>query len=231
MKWIVITTPDFIENEAEYINQLFECGIDLLHLRKPDSDMADCELLIKDIDPKWYPQIVVHNHFPLCQKYHLHGIHLNRRNNKIPKGFKGSISCSCHSFEEVEIALNIKETKTKEGDKILDKSQTSASKYNYVFLSPIFDSISKQGYNHSFSNRDLEEAATKGIINDKVIALGGITFPYIPQLRAWNFGGAAFLGDVWNRRNQSNWTEYLAGIRKRIIPNSSQNSLQGSNVW
>ena len=29
MKWIVITLPDFIENESTYINQLFKAGIDL----------------------------------------------------------------------------------------------------------------------------------------------------------------------------------------------------------
>ena len=27
MKWIVITLPDFIENESTYINQLFKAGI------------------------------------------------------------------------------------------------------------------------------------------------------------------------------------------------------------
>ena len=37
MKWIIITTPTFISHEAKYIDQLFEAGIDLLHLRKPDS--------------------------------------------------------------------------------------------------------------------------------------------------------------------------------------------------
>ena len=101
MKWIVITRPDFIENEANYINQLFEAGLDLLHLRKPDSCIADCERLLQEINPKWYPGIVVHDHFSLCGKYHLHGIHLNRRNHQVPDGFQGSLSRSCHSFEEV----------------------------------------------------------------------------------------------------------------------------------
>lgn len=211
MKWIVITMPNFIENEASYINQLFESGIDLLHLRKPQSSITDCEHLLQEIDSKWHQQIVVHDHFELCEKYHLHGIHLNRRNHEISKDFKGSQSCSCHSFEEVK--------------------KNTAGQYDYVFLSPIFDSISKQGYNHSFSNKDLEDAATNGLINSKVIALGGITSIYIPQLRAWNFGGAAFLGDIWNRRHESNWTEYLADIKRRLIPNSSRNSLSSSNVW
>lgn len=52
MKWIIITTPTFISHEAKYIDQLFEAGIDLLHLRKPDSTPEECELLIQKIDPK-----------------------------------------------------------------------------------------------------------------------------------------------------------------------------------
>lgn len=85
MKWIIITTPTFISHEAKYIDQLFEAGIDLLHLRKPDSTPEECEQLLQKIDPKWYPQIVIHDHFELCGKYHLHGIHLNRRNNQIQR--------------------------------------------------------------------------------------------------------------------------------------------------
>ena len=105
MKWIVITLPDFIENEATYINKLFDAGIDLLHLRKPESNIEECKRLIQEIDKKWHKKIVVHDHFELCQEFHLHGIHLNRRNHEIPEGFQGSISQSCHSFKEVEQAL------------------------------------------------------------------------------------------------------------------------------
>lgn len=178
MKWIVITRPDFIDNEATYINQLFEQGIDLLHLRKPDSSKEDYERLIQEIEEKWRAQIVIHDHFELCEKYHLQGIHLNRRNNQAPHAFHGSISRSCHSLEEV-IA--------------------SKDSFDYVFLSPIFDSISKKGYQHAFSDETLYLAAKEGIIDKKVIALGGITDEKIPQLKAWNFGGAAFLGDIWGK--------------------------------
>ena len=167
MKWIVITMPDFIENEANYINQLFEAGLDLLHLRKPESCIDDCERLLQEINPKWYPRIVVHDHFSLCQKYHLHGIHLNSRNHQVPDGFQGSLSRSCHTFREVTAAQK-------------------EAVFSYVFLSPIFDSISKKGYKHNFSNKDLDDAGNNGIINEKVIALGGVIPQFIPQLRAWN---------------------------------------------
>lgn len=54
MKWLVITLPDFIENESTYINQLFKTGIDLLHLRKPESNIEECKRLIQEIDKKWH---------------------------------------------------------------------------------------------------------------------------------------------------------------------------------
>ena len=212
MKWIVITMPDFIENEANYINQLFEAGLDLLHLRKPDSRIEDCERLLQETNPKLHPRIVVQDHFSLCKKYHLHGIHLNRRNHQVPDGFQGSLSRSCHSFEEVTEAQ-------KEGV------------FSYVFLSPIFDSISKKGYKHNFANKDLEDAGNNGIINEKVIALGGIIPQFIPQLRAWNFGGAAFLGDIWNRRQEADWSEYLSDVRKCLSHATQKNTHNSTNVW
>ena len=190
MKWIIITTPTFISHEAKYIDQLFEAGIDLLHLRKPDSTPEECEQLIQKIDPKWYPQIVIHDHFELCEKYHLHGIHLNRRNSQIPEKFQGSISRSCHSFEEVTESLDNANPDFPKGSK---------TTFDYVFLSPIYDSISKQGYCHAFTSEQLTEAAKEGIINERVFALGGITEANIPQLEAWHFGGAAMLGNVWNQ--------------------------------
>lgn len=226
MKWIVITLPEFIRNEAGYIEQLFESGIDLLHLRKPEASLEDYENLIQKIDAKWYPQIVIHEHFELCEKYQLHGIHLNKRNSGIPKDYKGHISRSCHNFQEVTAALNIPSKENPEGN-----APASKSIYDYVFLSPIFDSISKKDYRHSFTNKDLEDAAYYGIINEKVIALGGVIPEFIPQLRAWNFGGAAFLGAVWNERHKYDWPDYLNNIQKRLTPSKAKNTLNGSNIW
>jgi thiamine-phosphate pyrophosphorylase len=66
--------------------------------------------------------------------------------------------------------------------------------FDYVFLSPIFDSISKAGYKSAFTEEMLKEASDKGIIDEKVVALGGVTFDKIPYLKKLNFGGAAMMG-------------------------------------
>ncbi len=191
MKWIVITPPNFVEREADFINHLFDMGLNLLHLRKPSASATDCKPLLDAIDSKWHSQIVVHDHFSLGDEYPLHGIHLNSRHPQAPIGFKGSLSRSCHSLEEV---------------------QQYKSSCDYVFLSPIFDSISKQGYASHFTPAVLSQAALDGIIDDKVFALGGITLAHLPLLKAYHFGGAAFLGDIWGRRTSEQRDEYLKAI-------------------
>ena len=192
MKWIVITSPDFLSGEALFINRLFCHGLDVLHLRKPGATEAACRHLLSEIPSRWHNRIVVHDHFSLATEFSLLGIHLNRRCPDVPMGFHGHVSCSCHSLDEVVAAK---------------------SHCNYVFLSPIFDSISKQGYSASFTDDDLQQAHAAGIINHKVVALGGITSSHIPQLKDWGFGGAAFLGDVWRRMHDDRIDQYLDTLR------------------
>ena len=131
MKWIIITSPEFLSGEAIFIDKLFSQGLDLLHLRKPEASLEAYKRLLLQIPKHWYSRIVLHEHFALAEKFGLHGIHLNRRCSQVPDSFRGSISCSCHTLEEVK--------------------KQKASK-DYVFLSPIFDSISKVGYHAAFSS-------------------------------------------------------------------------------
>lgn len=71
---------------------------------------------------------------------------------------------------------------------------------DYVFLSPIFDSISKSGYHSAFTLEVLQQAAAHNIIDEKVVALGGVTPDKVKWLRQIGFGGAAMLGAVWGEK-------------------------------
>lgn len=173
---IVITLPYFFDGEAEQIVQLLHSSVDLIHIRKPKSKAEELERLIMSIPSEYYPRLVLHDHHELAMKYHLHGVHLNGRNPQPPMGWEGSVSKSCHSLEEV------KEWK---------------GKCDYVSLSPIFDSISKQGYHAAFSSTEIEEASRQGIIDKKVLALGGVTFNKIDDVLRMGFGGGMILGDAW----------------------------------
>ena len=192
MKWITITSPKFLSGEAIFIDKLFSQGLDLLHIRKPDAPLEAYKLFLLQIPKQWYSRIVLHEHFALAEEFGLHGIHLNRRYSVAQNAFHGSISCSCHTIEEV---ITQKESK------------------DYVFLSPIFDSISKVGYHAAFSPTLLKQAAIENLIDEKVIALGGITANNISLVKEWHFGGVALLGDIWKRMSDPQVDEYLNHIR------------------
>lgn len=178
MRLIIITLPYFSQKEALLINDFFENGLKILHLRKPNSDITRYMALIELIKPEFHSKIVIHEHFELHSKYQLKGIHLNRRNSVVPSAYNGDISASCHSLDDVA---------------------TIKQSCDYVFLSPIYDSISKKEYKSAFDIDFLKEQKGNGIIDEKVFALGGVTLSKLDELKSIGFGGAAVLGDAWDK--------------------------------
>lgn len=195
MEWIVITSPGFIQGEADFIDRLFGHGLDRLHLRKPGAEIGECRRLLDGISREWLPQIVVHDNFGLCREYGLGGVHLNGRNPMAPPNHDGSVSRSCHSLEEIS---------------------RYKGECDYLTLSPIFNSISKQGYMAAFGPGQLAAARDSGLIDRRVIALGGVTLENIPRVKELGFGGVAILGDVWQRMADGSVDEYLASLRKAL---------------
>ena len=168
MKLIVITQPEFFEDEAAAITSLFAAGLEILHLRKPGASYEDMDKLLRRLPAEYMERIVTHDHFGLASERHLKGIHLNRRNPAAPAGFTGHVSRSCHSLEEV--------------------AEYKAA-CNYVFLSPIYNSISKEGYAAAYAFDDLRKAHQAGIIDSGVMALGGGTAEHLPEINSLGFGG------------------------------------------
>lgn len=176
MKLIIITNEIVFEGDGALLNNLFAEGMQTLHLRKPFATEAEVEHLLSQIDRKYHKQIVLHDHFSLLKTFDLKGVHLNRRNTIHPQITNISVSRSCHSFECLEASIE---------------------NHDYIFLSPIFDSISKAGYNHAFTEEQLLKAKSKHLINEKIIALGGIDHKTIPLAVQYGFGGVAVLGSLW----------------------------------
>lgn len=183
MKIIVITRPEFFEGETALVNTLFEHGMQRLHLRKPRATQQELAEWIEGIHPPFRQRIVMHDHHELARDYALGGIHLNSRNPEVPLWAEQekarrhfTLSRSCHSIAEV---------------------QQYKDELDYMFLSPIYDSISKEGYGAAFSRQQLKEAYTTGLLGDNVFALGGISVDKLPELKAMGFKGAAVLGDLW----------------------------------
>lgn len=178
MKLILLTNEDFFVEEDQIITSLFEEGLDILHLRKPGSNPAYSERLLTLLPDEYHKQIVVHDHFYLKKEFNLLGIHLNSRHPEPPAGYEGHLSKSLHSLEEVK---------------------AEKKHFDYVFLSPIYDSISKSGYPSAFDQTALEAGHKAGIIDKNVMALGGISLNNLKEVKEYGFGGVVIKGDLWNR--------------------------------
>ena len=176
---IVITQPYFFQGEAERIVQLLSGGAaDIVHIRKPLLDnQTQLERLIETLPSELYGRLVLHDCHQLALKYHLRGVHLNSRNPLPPDGFEGAVSISCHSLAEL--------------------AEARKKPYAYMSLSPIFDSISKPGYHSAFTAQQIAEARQQGLIDHRVMALGGVTFNQVNDVMKMGFGGAMILGDAW----------------------------------
>lgn len=178
MKLILMTTPHFFVEEHQILTALFDEGLEILHLRKPQTEPVYSERLLSLIPATYRKKIVVHDHFYLKNEYGLKGIHLNQRNPELPPKYKGHISCSCHTAQEVT-----------DHKKACD----------YVFLSPIFDTTSPCTYSAQFSATALREMQQKRVIDRKVMALGSVGLDNVQLVKDLGFGGCVILGDIWNR--------------------------------
>lgn len=186
MRIIAITTPKCTDEDAYIIASLLDLGVDIVHLRKPESDVGACRRLLASLGEEYRSRIVVHDYPELYYEFSLKGIHLNRSVTALPDGYRGLRSRSCHSFNEV----------------VRYKCDC-----DYLFLSPIFDSISKEGYRSGFSDGELRGASEAGIIDERVVALGGVTLDDIAYLRSLHFGGVAMIGAIYS-------LEAVARLRK-----------------
>jgi len=185
---IVITDPVFIKDEVNLIHQLFYDGLEILHLRKKQYTKEDIKKFIETIHNNYHKRIVLHSHYHLAEEYHLKGIHVPVTYND--KGNNKPLSISFHSVNEIM-----------ESDK----------KFDYGFLSPVFNSISKQNYKSNFDLQNLKNY--RDLFTEKrIFALGGIDENKIDILKDTGFPGIALLGAIWQN---SNPIEKFNKIKKR----------------
>ncbi|MDA3878853.1 MAG: thiamine phosphate synthase [Prolixibacteraceae bacterium] len=184
MQFIAITYPGKLKDEGEIINTLFREGLPCLHLRKPGMNAQTIASLLNVIDSKFHHRIVVNDHIELADHYDIKGIHFSgRTRHLLTTPFNGiSKCCSCHSFSAIP--------------------EVSAF-CDYVFLSPVFNSISKCGYKAAFDYGELKNQLSRSH-QTGIIALGGVSPDKLMQTSELGFHGAAILGGLWNGKTTLN---------------------------
>jgi len=167
--------------EGKLINALFDAGLQLLHLRKPENDVMKFMLLMKEINPVYYPAISIHQHHELADMFLIKRLHYPEKLWQIT-GEQKRIGLFANGFH---LSRSIHKWGPPADTAFLD----------YVFFGPVFNSISKTGY-QSIVNKDFYLSDVPAGL--KVFALGGITADLFTVLKRMNFDGAAVLGALWN---------------------------------
>lgn len=184
---ILISSPISFPNEADIINALFREGLSLFHLRKPDTAPDELMKLIESIEPQYREHIVLPATF---LKHKIAG---------------QTISKQIHFFEyarkEAAPSLFVE---LKEQGYTLSTSIHEAATYaslpavlDYTFIGPVYNSISKQGYN-AMDRAHFEVLQQKK--NTAIIALGGIDENNCLEVLDYGFDGIAILGAVWQNK-------------------------------
>ncbi|SFD25285.1 thiamine phosphate synthase [Flavobacterium phragmitis] len=186
---IVITNPFLVEDEIDILHSLFEEGLSLLHIRKPDFSELEMAQFIHQIKVEFRTNVVLHSHHQLAEDFGINRFHFSekerKRNHDFPARFpkpcrykNESKSTSTHSIEDFNSLKN---------------------DFDYAFLSPVFKSISKDNYH---PEKDLfEEIKSRKNHKTKLVALGGIDSKNIQEVLENGFDDVALLGSIWNNEN------------------------------
>lgn len=166
---IAITAEETLSDEYHRIERLLDAGFSYVHLRKPSYTIEEMRDYLSHIPTHLYPRLTLGTHYNLLDEFNLGGVHLSSQENREGVNIGDRrVSKSCHTIDELQCA----------------------SYFDYVTLSPIFDSISNPS---NYSQYDLEEL-TQMQLPDNVIALGGITANHLKQVEKIGFAGAALKG-------------------------------------
>jgi thiamine-phosphate pyrophosphorylase len=182
MKLVVISPESDEPRELAVMAALFDAGLERYHVRKPQWSREKLAEWLRRIPYLHRSRIVLHQHHELAAEHGLGGVHFKDTPPQPVRALvqkAGFSSRSCHDLASLSDALG---------------------RYDAVFFSPVFPSISKQGYQPTvdlnivaerLAGRTAEERKTE------VIALGGVTPANAARCAELGFDGVAVLGVLW----------------------------------
>ena len=190
---VLISSPRLRRGEASDLEEMFDCGLERLHLRKPDCSAKDISKILGKLPEKYLKRVVLHRVPELLEKYPLAGYHHSSKEKLLDVA--GSCSRSFHKIS------NLCENK---------------EKLDYSFFGPVYNSISKQGYGPKVSIDSIREYFALEN-RPPVFALGGIRRNKVRNLLEIGFSGVALLGAVWGRKDPVHALEGFMKVRDSIL--------------
>ena len=185
MRLLVISPPTAFADEGTLVAKMLALGLARYHVRKPGWGRPEMAAYLAGIPARYHARLVLHAHPALAVELGLGGLHLTAAARtaltRPPRLRPGqTLSTSFHSLAEI---------------------QRHRRRYDYVFLSPVFDSLSKAGYPAAFDLAEVARALKllrhRAGYMPQVVAMGGIEAGQLAAVREMGFAGAAVLGAVW----------------------------------
>ena len=196
---IVISNPVPIPKEIAIINELFKQGMDIFHIRKPAYSTQQLQSFIAAINPDYHPKLVLHQYYDLAAIYDIRRIHSTYKNSQAFKKYADNIQ------KREEWVFSIATHSITEFNNLEDN-------FEYAFLSPIYESVSKPGYKPKGSM--IESLTQRTNFNTGLIALGGISSSNYIETLDLDFDDIAVLGAIWNTDNPVNEFKHLLSKKR-----------------
>lgn len=176
----VLTPEQDFPYEIELLSYFASFEQVRLHIRKPQKKSKELRSYLERIPANILKRSSLHRFCELVADFEVGGVHFTslvreQQGSNLQEKIKSwkekgkRVSASLHSLEEV------------------------SALWDYAFLSPIFDSVSKENYSgKQFLVRERKE---------QLIALGGITVENVKRAKELGYSGIAVLGSVWQHEN------------------------------
>lgn len=186
MKLFILSPPETHSDEVSILKELFTEGLKTYHLRKPEWAREEFIAFIEKIDPEHRDKIVLHSQFNLVDDLNLKGVHFPEKIRK------EMVEKRIDTWMELRIEYALTLSTSVHSSQSLGELHPC---FDYSFLGPVFDSISKPGYGPE-KPFDINDFDPEGVL--EVIGLGGIQPDNLHLVRDKGFHGAAMLGAIWN---------------------------------
>ena len=188
MKIVVVSPASDEPREHAVVAELFSSGLERYHGRKPQWSFEKLRGWLGLVAVGWRSRLVLHQHHELAATFGC-GVHFKDSGGRDnvphrPQRVEDHAPClftsgSCHDLATLDAALG---------------------RFDAVFLSPVFPSISKPGYQPTLGHTAIAERLVRRAAAERrteVIALGGITPSNAACCAELGFDGVALLGALW----------------------------------
>lgn len=177
---LVLFTPTRSPWDAKTVVKLFDAGLGRLHVQSVrDWNVRQYEAFLQQVPEAFWNRIVLEEQPDLVLSRNLAGFQMIPGDRIPPRWPKtAALSLKCHSYDEM---------------------RSTPKGCHYLFLSPIFPSVSKRDYVPQRTHREFQVIVERWRAEGgcPVYGLGGITPQNAGHVRELGFDGMAFIGSVW----------------------------------